>query len=74
MFWKAKFFLHTYKESRPKDLDISPPPATLVCMWDFYMEPEKHRRQFLHVTLLKFAPKSNQDTDWPHLHFILSYI
>ena len=33
------------------------------------MEPEKHRRKFLHVTLHKFAPKFNQATDWPHLNF-----
>jgi len=30
-------------------LDIH--PATLMWMWNFNMEPEKHRRKFLHVTL-----------------------
>jgi len=35
------------------------------------MEPEKHRRKFLHVTLHKFAPNFNQATDWPHLNFNL---
>ena len=33
------------------------------------MEPEKHRRKLLHVTLHKFAQIFNQATDWPHLNF-----
>jgi hypothetical protein len=40
-----------------------------VWIWEFYMEPEKHRRKLLHVTLHKFAPKFNQATVWIHLNF-----
>jgi len=41
--------------------------APLPWIWGFYMEPEKHRRKLLHVTLHKFAQIFNQATDWPHL-------
>jgi hypothetical protein len=38
------------------------------------MEPEKHRRKLLHVTLHKFAPKFHQAIGWPHLNFIIFFV